>query len=131
MRNAGDETINSLQFGSRAMCVRNKPVINEVLDLHLVEALQEADSQKERAYELESLLEREQEERSKLEAALAEEKRRFQAIIDALKAEATQVGAGFYKGLRHGVCFQHSACLARSGRRGPSADWRRAADVLC
>jgi hypothetical protein len=33
-----DETLQSLQFGTRAMCVKNKPAINERLDVRLLHA---------------------------------------------------------------------------------------------
>ncbi|KAG2485040.1 hypothetical protein HYH03_016243 [Edaphochlamys debaryana] len=90
VRQHADESLQSLQFGSRAACVRNKPVVNERLAVRqltaeLLAALEEGH---ERADGLEAALTQTKEERDALQAALAREKARSAAIVDALRVEA-------------------------------------------
>ncbi|GFR51944.1 hypothetical protein Agub_g14466 [Astrephomene gubernaculifera] len=90
VRQHADESLQSLQFGARAACVRNKPVVNErvhvrQLTAELLAALEEGH---ERADGLEAALSQTKEERDALQAALAREKARSAAIVDALRSEA-------------------------------------------
>ncbi|KAL6760128.1 P-loop containing nucleoside triphosphate hydrolase protein [Haematococcus lacustris] len=68
VREHADESLQSLQFGSRAMFVKNKPVVNERVDFRTLhsELLVQMDSQRDRASELEVAVLRTEEERDAL-----------------------------------------------------------------
>lgn len=87
-----DETLQSLQFGSRAMCVKNKPVVNERSDYKALQAelLAQLDVHKDKAFELEAVLLKTEEERLEMKEKLEDEQRKFQEIMDALMRETTQ-----------------------------------------
>ncbi len=67
-----DETLQSLQFGSRAMCVKNKPVVNERVDYRVLhqELLGQFDVAHDRAQELEAVLVRTEEEKEAMQVGL-------------------------------------------------------------
>ena len=58
VRQHAEETLQSLQFGSRAMCVKNRPVVNERVDYRLLHAeLQsQMDETADKQYLLEAVL---------------------------------------------------------------------------
>eukprot|EP00798_Chlamydomonas_sp_ICE-L_P003293 gene3293-13319_t len=87
-----DETLQSLQFGSRAMCVKNKPVVNERSDFRALHAelLSQLDQTQDTGHLMEVELYRSEEEREALQSALLKEKSHFQAILGALRAEADE-----------------------------------------
>ncbi|GAX79215.1 hypothetical protein CEUSTIGMA_g6655.t1 [Chlamydomonas eustigma] len=86
-----DETLQSLQFGSRAMCVKNKPVVNERMDYRVLHAelLSQFDTVHDRTHELEAVLLRTEEEKEMMQAEWEKEKAHFAALIGALRAETT------------------------------------------
>ncbi|KAJ9525200.1 hypothetical protein QJQ45_020736 [Haematococcus lacustris] len=92
VREHADESLQSLQFGSRAMFVKNKPVVNERVDFRTLhsELLVQMDSQRDRASELEVAVLRTEEERDALHEAMNAEKERLQAVISALREEGEE-----------------------------------------
>jgi len=91
-REYADETLQSLQFGSRAMSVKNKPVVNERIDYRVLhsELLSQMDLAGERASELEVVLTQTEEERDKLMSDLEKEREKHMAIMEALQSEMRQ-----------------------------------------
>ena len=69
MRQHSDESLQTLQFGARALCVRNRPVVNERTDVRQLtaELLAALAQGTERASGLEAALNQTQEERDALQ----------------------------------------------------------------
>ncbi|KAF5829167.1 P-loop containing nucleoside triphosphate hydrolase protein [Dunaliella salina] len=76
-----DETMQSLSFASRAMCVKNKPVVNERVDYKILHA------------ELQSRMDKENDRASHLEVALSKKE---EALDDAMQIEKANMAEKHY-----------------------------------
>ncbi|MEW5298893.1 MAG: hypothetical protein WDW36_001966 [Sanguina aurantia] len=138
VREHADETLQSLQFAARAMCVKNKPVVNERLnykELH-AQLMSQMDVTSDKSNVLEAVLVRSEEEKAalqrvdgaalgnldamaKLQASVIDQGR---ASVDAAKAEAlrSQLDSTRYRDLS-----SRSAVSLESAQKA-EADFRTA-----
>ena len=87
-----DETLQSLQFGSRAMAVKTNAMINEVVDYkqHYGRILQQLDEVEDSQHLIEVSLMRAEEERDIMRAEKERDAARFQGILEELQRETLE-----------------------------------------
>jgi len=90
VREHAEETQQSMQFGSRAMCVKTHPVINEHMEFSRAIHGQLVTAQ-DKQLTLEASLMAKTEEMSKLRRTMAKEQERNRAILEALEAEKAEM----------------------------------------
>jgi len=94
VREHAEETQQSLYFGSRAMCVKTHPVINEQIDYQsaMSEVLTELErSQEDRSFALEATLQAKDLEMAQLQESMRREQERNMAIMRALEKEKREL----------------------------------------